>query len=266
MKQAAILNSGAGAWAFESLAQSLAGIFGIPVVSQPVASNFLLAWEGETPPHGECFVPFPAIECANDKRQIARVFQSFCVPCPATFLLENTELEAFLNCESSRQWLLKYPTSCGAAGHRFIRVGETAPAGWPRPLIIQEFIPMARPEVFRFYSVAGVLFGWNVRRFPVTTLNPSAFVAHARGAGYEAAGTAPPRAVRCARRALEATGLSTSWGCVDMIPAPDGRWLALEVGTDGLWSHIDRALGLPTIEKEIETRLAHAFNAWCERG
>ncbi len=266
MKQAAILNSGTGAWAFESLAQSLSRAFGIPVVSEPTDQNFLLAWDGEVAPTGECFVPFKAIQCANDKRQIAAVFTSFGVPCPATFLLQDTELESFLRRESKRQWLLKYPTSCGGAGHRFIKAGDTVPADWPRPLVVQEFIALPRPEVFRFYGVAGVLFGWNVRRFPVGLENPSPFVAHARGAHYEAAKTAPPRAVRCARRALEATGLWQSWGCVDMVPTSDGRWLALEVGTDGLWSHIDRDINVPRIAEEIESRLTRAFWAWCERG
>ncbi|BCM91889.1 hypothetical protein IAD21_03766 [Abditibacteriota bacterium] len=265
MKQAAILNSGSGAWAFESLAQSLSHAFGVPIVSEPAKRNFLLAWDGTEPPEGECFVPYGAIQCANDKRQIAEVFKSFGVPCTATFLFKDSELEPFLRRESARQWLLKYPISCGGAGHRFIQAGDTIPTDWPRPLVVQEFIALPRPEVFRFYSVAGVLFGWNVRRFPATTENPSPFVAHARGAHYELAGTAPPRAVRCARRALEATGLWQSWGCVDMVPSPDGRWLALEVGTDGLWSHIDRDLKLPQIEQEIETRLARAFKAWCER-
>ena len=44
-----------------------------------------------------------------------------------------------------------------------------------------------------------------------------------------------------------------------------GALLALEVGTDGLWSHIDRDIKIPQIEQEIETRLARAFKVWSER-
>lgn len=265
MKEAAILNSGSGAWAFESLANSLSHTLGVPVVSQPTELNYILAWDGATPPTGQSFVPFGAIECANDKRLIAGVFKSFGVPCPETFLLSDEELTPFLRRQSSRRWLLKYPISCGGAGHRFIQVGDTIPDDWPRPLVVQEFISLPRPEVFRFYGVGGVLFGWNVRRFPEDTQDPSPFVAHARGAHYEQIGTAPPRAVRCARRALEATGLWRSWGCVDMVPADNGRWLALEVGTDGLWSHVDRDIQPPCIAEELETRLGQTFKAWRER-
>ena len=265
MKQGAILNSGPGAWAFEPLAQSLSRAFGVPIVEAPAERNFLLAWDGPFPASCESFVPYDAIECASDKRRIASVFGSFGVPHPATFLLGDAELEPFLRRESGRKWLLKYPISCGGAGHRFIEAGECVPDDWPRPLVVQEFIAMERPEVFRFYGVAGVLFGWNVRRFPQSVEKPSPIVAHARGALYEEAGTASPRAVRCARRALEATGLWPSWGCVDMVPTPDGRWLALQVGTDGVWGHVDRAIGLPGVAQELETRLARAFKAWCER-
>jgi hypothetical protein len=32
-----------------------------------------------------------------------------------------------------------------------------------------------------------------------------------------------------------------------------------EVGTDGLYNHVDRDLGLPELEREIERRVAEAF-------
>lgn len=266
MKDAAILNSGGGAWAFEELAHSLSRAFDVPVVSEPAKFNYVLGWEGTAPPAGESFVPWEGIKCANDKRLIARAFEGYCVPSPATFLLSDGALQVFLQRERERRWVLKYPTGSGGAGHRFIHAGDALPDDWPRPFVVQEFVAQPRPQVFRFYGIGGVLFGWNVRRFPSSVENPSAFVSHARGAQYESVGLAPPRAVRCARKALEATGLWSSWGCVDLVQGEDGRWLALEVGTDGVWGQVDRDIALSGASEEIEMRLARAFKAWCERG
>ena len=254
---AAILNAGSGAWAFEALAENLSHAFGVPVSDVPADFNYLLAWEETNAPTGQCFVPFDAIECANDKRLIAHHFDAANVPCPTTHLLSDTELEPFLKRESSRRWLLKFPTGCGGAGHRFIQHDKEIPVDWPRPLVVQEFIAMARPEVLRLYGVAGELFGWNARRFPGEA--PTVFVAHARGARYEDAGNAPDEAVEVARLALESTGLIHSFGCVDLVQNARGHWLALEVGTDGLWSHVDRDIALPVIADELESRLARAF-------
>jgi hypothetical protein len=73
----------------------------------------------------------------------------------------------------------------------------------------------------------------------------------------------PPReARRQAREALAATGLLESFGCADLLQAPDGRWLVLEVGTDGVNNHVDRHLDLPHLEAEINERLAAAFHGW----
>lgn len=259
--QAAILSAGSGAWAFEALANDLSRAFGVPVASAPAAKNYLLAWDGPTLPAQQCFVPPQSIEVATDKRLIARAFERFEVPRPATFLLGDDELEPFLRREEKRRWLLKFPTGCGGAGHRFLQTPNDVPADWPRPLVVQEFIEMARPEVFRLYGVAGELFGANARRFPEASA-PSPFVAHARGARYEAVNDLPAQAIEVARSALEATGLLASFGCVDLLPDADGNWLALEVGTDGLWNHVDRDLGIGNIEAEIESRLTTAFNAW----
>jgi len=45
--------------------------------------------------------------------------------------------------------------------------------------------------------------------------------------------TLPPEAARAANSALEAAELDRSFGCVDLLES-DGRWLVIEVGTDGL--------------------------------
>lgn len=220
----AVLDSGGGAWVFESLARELSRALGVvPLVETPTERNYLLAWDGNIAPAGESFIPFSSIEVATDKRLIARAFEQEAVPCPTTLLLDETELEAFLQRESSRRWLLKFPTGCGGTGHRFIEIGDQVPADWPGPLVVQEFISMNRPEVFRLYGVAGELFGANARR--CSEQAPSVFVAHARGARYEAA-ELPEDAFRVARSALEATGLFDSFGCVDLLLDTNNRWLA----------------------------------------
>ena len=117
---------------------------------------------------------------------------------------------------------------------------------------------MQCPEVYRTYCAGGELFGWVARRFPIETL-PSPWVAHARDARYVQLSEPPAQALLAARRSLEATGLLHSFGCVDLIQRPTGEWLVLEVGTDGLFNHVDRELGIPELENELQERLAAAF-------
>jgi hypothetical protein len=169
-------------------------------------------------------------------------------------------LDDFLVRERDRRWLLKWPTGCGATGHRFIAAGDKIAEDWPLPFVVQEFVPMERPEVFRLYAVAGETFGWNARRFAGEA--PSVFVAHAQGARYEEAGKAPDAAIEVARRALKAANLWSSFGCADLLRDAQGNWLALEVNTDGRWMHVDRDVSLPGIADEIEARLAQVFRNW----
>jgi hypothetical protein len=142
--------------------------------------------------------------------------------------------------------------------YRLLNPGMALPRGWPLPLVVQEFIPLERPEVYRLYGAGGQLFGWVARRFPAG-VEPSPWVAHARGARYELVGDAPVEAVAAARSALEAVGLLGSFGCVDLLRHPGGKWLVLEVGTDGMFNHVDRDLGLPELQLEIQRRVAEAF-------
>ena len=219
----------------------------------------MLAFDGELKPEQKSFIPLDAINIATDKRETAHVFNAENVPSPPTFLLDDAELADFLSKGNTRQWLLKWPVGCGAAGHRFIQAGDSIPDDWPRPLVIQEFIEQNRPEVFRIYCVAGELFGFNARRFAGD--NDSPFVAHARGAHYETE-LAPPEAEAVAHIALKATNLRDSFGCVDLLRSPNGEWLALEVNTDGLWMHVDRDVP-ESIGTEIEERLTGAFKKFC---
>src|SRR5262249_55494372 len=88
--------------------------------------------------------------------------------------------------------------------------------------------------------------------------------AHARGARYEPAGEAPPAASAAARAGLDAVGLLESFGCADLLRLATGEWVVLEVGTDGGFNHVDRDLGLPGLEQELQRRVAEAF--WSRLG
>ena len=73
------------------------------------------------------------------------------------------------------------------------------------------------------------------------------------------AGRSAPDASVTARAALQAAGLEDSFGCVDLLQCPSGKWVVLEVGTDGIYNHVDRALDCPSLEAELSDRLAKAF-------
>lgn len=85
------------------------------------------------------------------------------------------------------------------------------------------------------------------------------WVAHARGARYAHAGEPPTPALEAARRALAAAGLLDSFGCADLLRKPTGEWVVLEVGTDGLFNHVDRELDDAELERELNVRIANAF-------
>src|SRR5262249_56906192 len=115
----------------------------------------------------------------------------------------------------------------------------------------------------RLEGAGGELSGWVARRFPVGT-KASPWVAQARGARYEVAGEAPQQARAAGRAALEATGLLGSFGCADLLRKPSGEWVVLEVGTDGMYNHVDRDLGDRELEAELQGRVAEAF--WARVG
>ncbi len=255
-----VLNGGGGAWAFEGLARQLAAALWIDIAPQPRRYNYLLSVEGHDPADcGRLFIPYAAIELASDKRLLATAFATHEVPSPESWVMDTPD-GAFALCRArpDREWCLKYPTGCGASGHRMLTDGMRLPPLWPRPLLVQEFIRTEPPEVYRTYGAGGRLFGWVVRRFPPGAPS-SPWVAHARGARYEAAGPAPEAALAVARAALAAAGLLESFGCVDLLRRPSGEWLALEVGTDGVFNHVDRDLNHSELEAEIERRIAEAF-------
>lgn len=259
-KDCCVLNSGSGSWAFEPLALQLSSSLGIDIADEPRGFNYLLHVE-DTPRPVECkvFIPAKAIRLASDKRLLAEVFAKHDVPTPDTHLIDTYEhVLRFVIEHSGVEGCLKYPTGCGASGHRMIAERSVEPQNWPRPFIIQEFIRLDRPEVYRTYCAAGELFGWVARRFPEGT-RFSPWVAHARGARYVRLGAPPAEALEAARRALVATGLWDSFGCADLLRKPTGEWVVLEVGTDGLFNHVDRDLGDEHLERELHQRVADSF-------
>jgi hypothetical protein len=257
-----VLCGGDGAWAFEPLARSLAAALWVDVAHTPRRFNYLLFTDSLPLPTGcESFILLESIALAADKRRLADVFTRACVPIPETHLFHTwDEVRQFRVSHPETEWCLKFPTACGASGHRMLT--ETLPpTWWPTPFVVQEFVRLEQPAVYRTYAAGGCTFGWMVRRF-LAGKQASPWVAHARGAVYEHAGEAPQDATVVARAALTATGLLGSFGCADLLQRPTGEWVALEVGTDGLVNHVDRALGDAATEAEVARRLAEAFWKW----
>lgn len=260
--KATILNAGDGAWVFEEHAQQLARALNLQISSSPAEYNYLLGWDSAEAPSGKSFIPFESILLVSDKRRLAGVFAKNQVATPKTFLLESeAEVHQFVQDKSQSQWVLKWPTGCGASGHRLQEAGVPIPENWPRPYVLQEFIRLEVPEVYRLYCVAGETFGWNARRFPPGS-KYSPFVAHARGARYETEGKVPEKAEFQARQALRATNLLDSFGCADLMRDAEGNWLVLEVNADGIFNHVDRDINIANFPVELSEKLARAFWAW----
>jgi glutathione synthase/RimK-type ligase-like ATP-grasp enzyme len=242
------------------LALQLSAALGVDVSPVPRQFNYLLHVDDPARADGiRTFIPLAAIRLASDKRLLASVFAAHGVPTPETHLMDTfDEVRRFVGQRAEREWCLKYPTGCGASGHRMVSAVDAEPPNWPRPFVVQEFIRMDRPEVYRAYGAGSEMFGWVVRRFPEGARS-SDWVAHARGARYVALADPPSTALDAARRALVATDLLESFGCVDLLRRPTGEWVVLEVGTDGLFNHVDRDLGDAMFETEILRRINAAF-------
>src|SRR5688572_4847162 len=159
----AVLNTGCGAWAFEEHARRLSRALWLDVSEDPREYVYLLGWDLPEPPQAELFIPYRSILLAGDKRLLAGLFPEAGVSAPRTLLLNTPdEVCEAVRSETGRQWVLKYPTGCGASGHRLLDAGSPVPEGWPRPYVVQEFIRLETPEVYRLYCAGGETFGWNV--------------------------------------------------------------------------------------------------------
>jgi len=257
---AGVLNMEPGAWAFAGVAESLARALHVPVVDRPAHWNYCFYRPADVDAYS--FIPAEAVRVASDKRLQADLFAGAGVPTPDTSLVADLA-EARRYAQRPGRWVLKYPVACGAAGHRLLTEDTRLPRDWPKPLLIQAFVEMDRPEVYRLYGAAGRPFGWNVRRYRDDVPDPSPWVAHATGAAYKLLGVPPAGAVEAAAAALNVTGLNDSFGCVDLLPSPGG-WLVLEVGTDGPDAHVDRAVPQP-LAGEINEQIHDAFWNWVSR-
>ena len=255
-----VLNAGSGSWAFEPLAERLSSALGLGISAKPRSYNYVLSLDGDIDEFcGASFIPLAAVRLAADKRLIATAFSEHNVPTPKTLLLNLfAEVSAYTAAHPDSRWCLKFPIGCGGNGHRLLSPDDREPPRWPRPFVVQEFIPLERPEVYRVYCAGGELFGWVVRRFPPTAQS-SPWLAHARGARYTSLGQPPLDALAAARSALIATGLIDSFGCADLVQRPNGDWVVLEVGADGIFNHVDRDIGDSSLESELDERLASAF-------
>lgn len=224
-------------WLFGHIARDLAEKIGIEVTEYPKGLSYLLS-----DPRGcvgyKAYIPLDAIEIASDKRLIENRFILFGVNRPKTWLLEESAaVHRLLEQNKDSRFIIKYPTSCGASGHYICKGKFDQKRNWPLPYLVQEFVELETPKVYRVYMVNGEYVGSNVRKFPDGIKND--LVAHAKGARYYYDETVAESGIDEAIKALYATGLSSSFGVVDLIRKNDS-WLVLEVGTDGIYNHVDR--------------------------
>jgi glutathione synthase/RimK-type ligase-like ATP-grasp enzyme len=255
-----ILNQSEGKWVFENLAQMLSRSLWVNISEHAGQLNYILCTESELiDPNLNSFIPMNSINIASDKREIEKKFGSYGVTRPRTFILESSsEVEASLKTYPNHRWILKYPTGCGGINHRIIQSIDEIPAHWPQPFLLQEFIESIEPAVYRFYCVDGNLFGFNARKFANPKIS-SPWVSHANGARYNYEETPNREAIEVAKAALIATGLYYSFGVVDLVKDISGRWYVLEVGTDGIYNHVDRDVDNGALLDELNERLAIAF-------
>src|SRR3954454_1555964 len=114
-----ILNAGAGAWAFAGLADWLSRALWLDVSKVPREFNYLLSADGLDSTACRSFIPYRAIHLAADKRLLTTAFAAAGVPMPETRLVGSlAEAERVLAEDPGREWCLKFPTGCGASGHR----------------------------------------------------------------------------------------------------------------------------------------------------
>lgn len=259
MNRCVILNDDFGGWAFEELANRLAEKLNLEVYNLPGDYNYILSWdETDNDTLNKSFIPFKGMKLASDKRLLAKIFQDNNIPIPTTYLLDSyEEVVDFIGCDFN-QWCIKYPISCGASGHRIINRIEDIPQDWLNPYVVQQFICLDDPMVYRIYCAGQKLFGWNVRKFP-NSVKKQPWVAHARGAVYKILDNIPEQIISIATKTFQATYLFNSLGCADFIQDNDGNWLVLEVGTDGIFNHVDRNIDNGLLEKEILEKIALAF-------
>ena len=259
-----ILNEGENAWLFGDLAKNLSRVLEIEIVKSPSDINYVLSWGNENWDKSRInscrrmFIPHKSIKIASDKRILTRLFKKNKIPSPRTYLCERYEVDSILEKQSKRVWCVKWPFGCGASGHKIIKTSADIKSSWPTPIILQEFISLEKPIVYRMYCAGRRLFGWNKREFDEQT-KQSPWVAHARGARYVALDHPNQKVLDLCEYTFRVTGLYESFGCIDLLQDRKGDWLVLETGTDGIFNYVDRDIGISEIEKKIDLYIADAF-------
>lgn len=255
-----IVNAGPEAWVFEEHAARMAAALGVEISEEPARYNFVLGWPAQRALPARSFIGDEALRCTADKRLQAAAFAAHGVAAPETHVFETrADLGAFLGARREVSWVLKWPTGAGATGHRLLGSTGEILRLWEPPYLLQRFVEMEEPEVYRLYVVGSEAVGWNARRFPEGAPS-SPFVAHARGARYVDVGSPPEDVVQMGLLAMRAVGLEGRFGAVDFIP-DDARWLVLEVNTDGPFQHVDRDF---EGAHDLDARIARCFWAWVE--
>lgn len=261
MSRGAVLHRGPFRRLFGDFPEQLAETLDVPIVDdeRDVDLGLILAWDGP-PPRCRTFVPFDAIVAAQDKREQFRRFHAAGVSIPESRLFDDfPTAQAFALADHRRQWLLKWPLGSGAVGHVIIDRDTRVTRLWNPPFLIQEFIALDRPEVYRVFGCEGTLFGFNVRYFPPGTSSGPLVTLH-RGAVYAPSGVPSPEVRDQACLALSAFGLLSTFGCVDLILPPDGTVRVLEVNADGLHQFVYRVPELPSLARELAERVRAAFH------
>lgn len=254
-----IVNQTSGKWAFDKLANILSESLWVDVEEDFGDINYILCTDKQKADKINSFIPIESINLAADKRKTEKKFNQYCVVRPKTFLADDEkEVELILLEYPEIQWILKYPIGCGGIHHRLINYVNQIPKGWPKPFLLQEFIQLQRPEVYRLYCVDSEIFGFNARRFKDKN-NKTPWVSHANGAIYQYGETSDREAREIAKTALISTGLYDSFGIVDVLKDKDDKWYVLEVGTDGIYNYVDREVENQNLFDELNERLAKAF-------
>jgi hypothetical protein len=255
-----IFNQSDGQWAFQNLARTLSNSLWTDISENVGSLNYILCIDPKVISNDiNSFIPIESIAIALDKREIEIKFRSYGVTRPKTFILKSVqEVDSIIARYDRNRWVLKYPIGCGGSHHRIIENSSQIPRKWPKPFLIQEFIESIQPEVYRFYCVDGNLFGFNARRFSSPEIS-SPWVSHANGAGYSYGDVPNQEVIDVAKASLIATGLYDSFGVVDLVHDRSGKWYALEVGTDGIYNHVDRDIENDDLLHELNERIAVAF-------
>jgi len=243
-------------WAFGHLAEKLSRYLQCPITNTPVGKCYVLS-EPEIPI--DSYIPLNCINISSDKRLMESCFSNYNVARPATYILENED-EISKVLASGDEYLLKYPTSCGANGHYMVSLPFKSKKGWPKPYLLQKFIRVRAPKVYRLYCVSGLAVGSNVRKFDGDT--DKILVAHAQGAKYSFDESVDALGIKMGLQAINSVGLGKSFGVVDLVKDIHGNWLVLEIGTDGIYNIVDRDYSNEQFDALLHSKIAESFHVW----